>query len=467
MNRKILIYLSIVIVSISFFGCATYYQKTIKFQDFVSSGNLEKADNYIEKDKKSQKQRNILLYYMNRGTVNYLMQNHDLSIQLFSNAERSIEDYRKNLGAEALSLISNPSVKPYKAEDFEVVFVNYYLALNYLMLGKYDEALVEARRINIRLNELNDKYKDNKNRYQRDAFAHVIMGLIFDATKNYNDAFIAYRNAVEVYEEDYAENFNVAVPEQLKYDLLRAAYRNGFNEELRLYEKKFNISYNHQQHSGGELVFLWHNGFGPVKSEWSINFSRTPGNDGYLTLVNEELGLNFQFYIGDRGDKASFSQLDFLRIAFPKYVERQPIWNNAELQFGNKKYPLSEAQNINEIAFKTLHDRMVREMANSLLRLATKKAMEYAATQENENIGAVMSIANALTEKADTRNWQTLPYAIHYTRVKLPEGENNLTLKTKGGNHTETHNLNFTIRKNKTQFFTYQSLESKPIYNMY
>jgi len=467
MFRKFIVYISILFTTIVFIGCATYYQKTIKFQEFVGSGNLEKADNYIEKDKKAKKQRNILLYYMNRGTVNYMLKNHDVSIQLFSDAERTIEDYRKNFGAEALSLVSNPTVKPYKAEDFEVVFVNYYLALNYLMQGKYESALVEARRINMRLNELNDKYKDHKNRYQRDAFAHVIMGLIYDATKNYNDAFIAYRNAVEVYEEDYKDNFNVVVPEQLKYDLLRTAYLTGFNEELRYFEDKFNITYQHEKHDGGDLVFIWHNGFGPVKSEWSINFTTMPGNDGYLTIVNEEFGLNFQYYIGNRSDKAAFSQLDFLRIAFPKYVERQPYWTDAELIVKNTKLPLYEAQNINEIAFKTLHDRMVREMANSLLRLASKKAMEYAATQENQNVGAVVSIANALTEKADTRNRQTLPYAIHYTRAKLPVGENNITLKTYGGNYSESHDFTFNIEKAKTTFFTFQSLESKPMYNFY
>jgi uncharacterized protein len=176
--------------------------------------------------------------------------------------------------------------------------------------------------------------------------------------------------------------------------------------------------------------------------------------------------LNFDFYIGDKSgqEKSAFSQLDFLRIAFPKYVERPPYWLQGDLIVNNKKYPIYEAQNINEIAFKTLHDRMVREMANSLLRLATKKAMEYVATKENENMGAVLSIANALTEKADTRNWQTLPYAIHYTRVLLPEGENNVRLKTQSKSDVKSNEFTFNIRKGKTEFFTYQSLETQPIY---
>ena len=75
---------------------------------------------------------------------------------------------------------------PYKPEDFEVILVNFYKAMNYLQMDQMEEALVEVRKINIKLNELNDKYPDYKNRYQRDAFAHLLMGLIYEASGNYN-----------------------------------------------------------------------------------------------------------------------------------------------------------------------------------------------------------------------------------------------------------------------------------------
>ena len=66
-----------------------------------------------------------------------------------------------------------------------------------------EDALVEVRKINIRLQQLNDKYPDHKNRYQRDAFAQLLMGLIYDAAGDYNNAFIAYRNAYNTYQTDY------------------------------------------------------------------------------------------------------------------------------------------------------------------------------------------------------------------------------------------------------------------------
>ena len=71
-------------------------------------------------------------------------------------------------------------------------------------------------------------------------------------------------------------------------------------------------------------------------------------------------------------------------------------------------------------------------MGTSLLRLGLKKAAELKLAQENAALGAAATITNAITEKADTRNWQTLPHSIYYTRVPLNAGNNNLVLKMQG-----------------------------------
>ncbi|MCK4662255.1 MAG: hypothetical protein KAT68_05280 [Bacteroidales bacterium] len=465
MKNKISFFLVIVFILSFVFGCATYYQKNIKFQNHLLSGEIEKAENILLKDKKAEKGKNKLLFYLNRGYISWMLQNNNESIKHFTTADRIIEDQQKNIALEALTLISNPNVKPYKPEDFEIIMVNYFLALNYLLKGEYNEAIVECKRINIKLNQLNDKYKDHKNRYQRDAFAHNLMGLIYDAKKDYNNAFIAYRNAVEIYEEDYKKNFNVNIPEQLKWDLLRTAYKTGFNEDVRFYEKKFGLKYKHKTHNGGDLIIFWQNGFGPVKSEWSINFTKVPGDEGWLTLVNDDLGLNFPIYIGNKSDneKNAFAELSLMRVAFPKYIEREPFYQSAEVIANNNNYKLELSENINDIAFKTLNDRMMRELANSLLRLATKKALEQLANSQDENLGTALSIANALTEKADTRNWQTLPYSVYYARIPLPVGQNKVNIKTYSKQNSEDHFLNFDIKKGKTIFFAFQSIESMPL----
>jgi len=127
------------------------------------------------------------------------------------------------------------------------------------------------------------------------------------------------------------------------------------------------------------------------------------------------------------------------------------------------KYPLDKAEDINDIAFKTLKDRFLREMGTSLLRLGLKKATELKLAQENAALGAAATITNALTEKADTRNWQTLPHSIYYQRVPLDNGENIIGLRMLNVNKGEDK-AGFKVdgKPGAIQFLPYYSLEHLP-----
>lgn len=445
-------------------SCASHYQRTLLFQEKLSNGELDKASAILEKDKQLKKNKNRLLYLMNKGYLNHLMSDYTESNTLFNEADLLMEDQRKDFGSEALALISNPEVKPYKAEDFERVLVNYYKALNYIELGSYDDAVVECKRINLLLQQLNDKYSKKKNKYSDDAFAHIVMGLIYDARKNYNDAFIAYRNAFEVFQRDGSGSYmGTLVPEQLKKDLLRTAYLIGFYDEQMFYEKQFGYKYIHEENPHGDLVFFWENGLGPVKDDWSINFTLVKGAAGNLFFENEELDLSFTFPATSTNGNGNFGDLSVIRVAFPKYLERKPFYNKGAVEHSGKTYALEEAENINNIAFECLNDRFLREMANSLLRLAIKKSSEAALRDKNKELGALLSVVNAVTEKADTRNWQTLPYSISYTRVPLQKGDNAVYLNKIRGNEQDQDEFHFQGKQGQTQFFLHHSLESMPL----
>ncbi|MGB5930344.1 MAG: hypothetical protein WBH03_19320, partial [Cyclobacteriaceae bacterium] len=327
-----------------------------------------------------------------------------------------------------------------------------------------EAALVEVRRMEILLNRLSDKYKSDK-KFQRDAFIHLLMGLIYDANAEYNNAFIAYRNAYEVYGGDYQSFFNLSAPDQLKKDMLRTAYLSGLRSELSFYEKAFGQDYVHDPSRGGQLIMLWNNGLGPVKSEWSLNFTVVNGESGFVTFVNEEQGMNYPFFLGDSSDddkKTALEKLEFFRVAFPKYVERKEYFTSGEIRVGPQRYKLEKAEDINAIAFKTLQQRMAKELSQGLLRAALKKAAEYSLREEDETAGSILGIINAVTEQADTRNWQTVPHSIYYSRVPLDAGpqEISLALRTPEGEE-QNHAFTFDIRKGKITFFSFRSLEAQ------
>ena len=446
-------------------GCATWYQRNLAFQTAVRNGELDKADKILDKESKQADGKNRILYYLNNGYVAFAQGNAEASNEAFETAERLTDDQLKNMLAEAAVLLTNPEARPYQPEDFEVIMINFYKAINYLSLNDMEGTLVEVRKINIKLNALNDRYPDHKNRYQRDAFAHLLMGLIYDASGDANNAFIAYRNAYETYQSDYAKNYGIEAPEQLKEDLMRTAYACGFTTELREYERAFGRQYTPAPTpENGQLVFFWLNGLGPVKAEWSVNFFKQQRGDGAIVFYNQELGLSFPFFFGSgysESERNSIANMQMLRVAFPKYVERQPLFTQCVLEANGSRYPLEMAEDINGIAFKTLNDRMMREFANSLLRVAAKKGVEYAAKQENEWLGLAVRVINSFTEKADTRNWQTLPYSISYTRIPLAAGQNRFTLRLSNEYGSATRQFTVEGGGRRTRFQVFQSVDCR------
>jgi len=435
-----------------------------KFQSYAETGNFEEANKTLESAGKTDSGRNRLLYFFNKGWTMHMLGLSDSSNKYFNQADRYMDDFQKNYALDALSLLSNPTIKPYQPESIENIMVNYYKAMNYIQTNNMEGALVEARKITQKLYEQNDQYKGKQNRYSDDAFAHILIGLIYDASGDYNNAFIAYRNAVNAYEEVVTPNFGVGIPLQLKKDLLRTASATGLTSEVRRYENEFGLMRNDYQTSQTQMVFFWENGFGPVKDQWSINFTKVSSNGGFVTFANEEFDLSFPIFIGDmsKSDKSAFAELEFFRIAFPKYVSREKVLEEAQIEIDGKKFPLMLAQDINAISFKVLRDRMLRELAASIARFATKKATEAAVRSQNQDIGAAVGLLNAITETADTRNWQTLPYSISYVRVPLSEGVNELVFKAQGNSQTEVQDLEFNAFKGQTIFFNYRSLAAYP-----
>ena len=436
----------------SFFSCSSFYQTNLQFNRAFEEANIEEAHKILLNDKKAAKSKSRFLYYANLGVVQSMLGNFGESNRNLEKAYIYGEDYEKNYLNLAASYLTNASMLDYPGENHEHLMVLYYKALNYLKMQSYDSALVECRRLNIRLQQLSDKYRSDK-KYKEDAFIHNLMGIIYEADKDINNAFIAYSNALNIYQEQYSQMFDIEVPEQLKDDILRTAHLMGFKDELVKYEKEFGKKYDPVKNRGGQLVFFWHNGLGPVKSEYSINFAVLRGEGGLFTFKNDENNMSFPFHLeGDENEdeRKKLNDLEFFRVAFPKYRERSLKFSEAQLVINNNKFPLYKAEDINAIAFKSLRERMLQEFSKSLIRVALKKATEYAARKKNDDVGTAISIINFLTEKADTRNWQTLPHSIYYNRVFLPVGENNVTLEAEGKDFNDQKSFIFNIDKGET-----------------
>lgn len=442
-------------------SCATYYQTNYQFNKEFESGNLKQALQTLKNKSGQATGKDRFLYFVNKGLVLSMMGQYDESNKFFEEAYLFWEDYKIDYFREGAAYLTNPMVTVYRGEDHEHLILLYYKALNFLKLGKEEDALVECRRLAIRLQQLSDRYSDS-NKYKHDAFINNLMGIIYDSDKDYNNAFIAYRNSINTYKNEYEEMFGLSAPRQLKLDLLRTAWLSGFKDEFEKYKVEFNMSeYEYKPIEGGELVFFWHNGLAPFKAEWGVNFLVDHGRNGMVTFYNRELGMSFNFPTSNysENDRRGLSRLEVFRVAFPKYVERRPHFQHAELQVEGAHYPLELTENINKIAFKVLEERMTLEFGKALIRVALKKASEYTMKKEDKGMGALLGLFNAMTEKADTRNWQTLPHSIYYARVPLPEGQSKVSFNLDGEQQAD-RTFTYQVNKGKMYFHTYTSLES-------
>ena len=439
-------FISVGVLIIALNSCGiTYNDRSYEFQNEVYYRNFDKAASLIEENEFLSKKRNRLLYLMEKGKVEHMSGNYKKSNQLFEEAYILIDDrITANAGQAVAAKLTNPMAAPYRGEDFEKVMIHYYMALNYFQLGMPNEALVEAKRINIKLQELNQKYKKNKNKYTEDTFAQILQGLLYEATGDINNAFIAYRNAEELYVNNNNSYYGVPLPYQLKKDLLRTSKQLGFTQEYNKYASQFNIPEKEFEKHPAEAVIFWENGLGPAKDQTQI----TVVDDAFVAVNDANNSIFIPIPPG--------TDLGITSIAIPKYVQRESYYKGARLKFNNKEENFELVEDFFPIAEQSLHDRMLREVIDIALRVGAKKATsaslgalakEILGEDAKDLVKVGADIAGAATEKADTRNWQTLPATISYARVPLTENGNNTFIIEKYGKSTDRDTISIDYKK--------------------
>jgi len=452
-------------------GCASYNDRIIPYYQNISAGNYATAEKELDKNSLIQKPRNKLLFLMEKGRVSHLLGEYENSNKYFNEADQLLETGLTGTMDATVGILVNPMTQRYKGEDFEKFMIHYYKALNYLYLHHTEDAVVEARRISLQTQEQGDKFNNKDKRYSQDAFSLMLQGMIYESNNDINNAFISYRNAVEIYQKSPDQTYyGTQMPVGLEKDVIRTAYLNGFTSEAVQFETAFGIKYKAEKApEGGELIFFWENGLAPVKKQEDLFFTLTRGDGGNLFFSNAAGGLLIPFnYSGDR-DKLNINAIESLRAAFPKYVAQPSYYSTGTVTSPQGDVVLEKAEDINVLAFRTLQQRTLNEMGKVLSRLAVKKIAEYtlreSAKRDNqknnsllEGLGYGMQLYSLLSEKADTRNWQSLPATISYARIPLKMGENeiNLTFKNNQGvDETKTIKVNGTGR---IQFYNYATL---------
>ncbi|MCX5720907.1 MAG: hypothetical protein NT179_02625 [Nitrospirae bacterium] len=424
-----------------FAGCGPSVNRYLLIDTSLRSHDPKGADAIVQRAEKEYGEKSLALYGMDRGMTLQLAGDYQQSNAVLERAEEELDRlYTRRIRTETLAFLTSDTALPYEGDPYEQVLINVLKALNYAVLAQWQDALVEARRIDHRLNVLSDRTRE-KNAYRDDGFARYLSGILYESTGDVNNAFIAYRKAYETFESTSSWS-HTAIPSQLRVDLLRTAEALHFTQELAEYQGLFpdtrwETSSALQQLA--QVVVISYNGRAPHKED---QFLDLPISLDALQLVLLNRGLSQSTQHSNRVSDSVLYGLSghVVRVAVPRLVSQKthvPIDTVSLIPDHGTRVTVNTelAHNVTALAEKALSERMAGITVKALARAATKFALAEGTTREAQQavgkdaaplvgllVGVVAKGLAVVSEEADKRSWQTLPDEIHLARVWVPAG---------------------------------------------
>ena len=455
----------LLIVFVFLAGCGPSINHYLLIEQSLQAGDPQGAAAIVEQHEKEYGARSRLLYKMDRGMALQLAGQYQQSSAVLEQAEEEVERlYTRTIRSETAAFLTNDTMLPYEGDAYEHVMINVVKALNYAVQGQLQGALVEARRIDHRLNVLSDQVKDTT-KYRNDAFARYVSGILYEAAGDLNNAFIAYRNAYEAY-TGMRGWLKMVPPPSLRADLLRTTDALHLTTEFEGYRHIFpDVAWQpvseHEQLA--QVVMISYNGRAPRKEDLYLDL---PISLDALQLVLLNRGVFQSPYPRNRAADSLLYGLNgrVVRVALPQLVPQKTRVPFEQVTLtdsrGESITVRSEvAQNITALAEKSLSERLPTITIKALARAATKFAMAEGAMFGAQQaagrdaapwvgllVGLIAKGLAVASEEADKRSWQTLPDEIHVARTWVSPGRYSMSVQPighgmTGGREGRTLNL--------------------------
>jgi uncharacterized protein len=423
-------------------GCGSSGTHYLLVDNSLLANDYRQADAIIQKaeaDAYGSKSR--VLYGMDRGMTLQLAGEYEQSNEVLEKAEDEVERlYTRSIRTESFAFMTNDNSLPFEGEPYEQVMINVLKALNYASLDRWQDALVEARRIDHRLNVLADRTTD-KAAYHDDGFARYLSGILYESTGDVNNAFIAYRKAYETFDASRSWS-HTAVPLQLRADLLRTTNALHLTQEFTEYQHLFPDtvwkSSVEQEHLAQVLVISY-NGRAPRKED---QFLDLPISTDALALVLVNRGFTSGNSQQQRAADSVLYGLNgrVVRVALPKIVPQKTQVPVDTISLTPEHGPpivvrTELAQNVSALADKALSQRIAGIAVKAVARAAFKYSMAEGASRGTQHavhgdaaplvglaVGLLAKGFAVASEESDKRSWRTLPDEIHLARAWVPPG---------------------------------------------
>lgn len=361
-------------------GCATYSAGFAKVESATAKRDLDGAVKSLDELKLTG--ADAALHHLNKGTLLRLQGNYAESNKQFDTAKSMMEQLGAISVTEQLASVTvNDTTKAYEGLPSEQLMLYSFKALNYLQMGDIDAAAVEARQFDVKQGLIAKKNSGAK--YLSGAFVRYLNSMVYEEAGEADSARIEMQKAVEGYK---AQNSGFGVPQALLTDLARVKAGKP---------------------APNEVVFILHNGLGPSLNEKIIRVANPAPQNGSALLS----------------------------LAVPTFAKRSVPVARVELKADTTASGNSEVvEDVNDIAEKSLNDRLPAITARAVARMVIKNAAAGETKKRSNDLGAfgllaniAMDVGTAVSERADTRTWSLLPGNINMARLALPAGKYDVT----------------------------------------
>lgn len=437
MKKYISLFIPVAVAVAFSFGCATYNQPFVEVDKAARNGNYEEAiqrlsgegrdEFYSEKDK--------VLYYLDVGMLQHYARNWDDSSENFEQAEMLIEEYfTKSIKQAAGSLLLNDTVMDYAGEDYEDIYLNVFKAINYIKEDQFDGAFVEIKRVNNKLNLLEDKYQGLAEQYNRSDEAKISVEA--GESKFYNSALARYLSMI-IYRAD--GNWDSA---RIDYQEMQEAFakqKNIYDFPLPLDEGVLD------RPKGGKLSVLAFTGESPIKRASTFRIvtysnrleisTEQESSEGMMQLSSYntiawpgmEGGYRFKFQLPRMVRRGS--RVERIRVI----VDGSPLGEPKKLESLQKVAQETFSVKLPVIYLKTI----TRTVVKGLIAQKGKEKMRQAGVNSGSVAGLAAGLLGSVatdvaveaSEKADLRTSRYFPAFAYVGEWDVPEGTHNVKVE--------------------------------------
>lgn len=412
-------------------GCSSVATKKKFYEPITAelrSGNSAAAARMLEaaKDKNKYAQKDRLLYFIDAGMLNHYARSYDASNAKLHLAEEAAEElFTKSVSRAAASLLLNDNVLEYSGEDYEVLYANLIKALNYIARGTFDEAFVEIRRANLKLELLEQKYADAAAQFQQgspDDTDRVEIDYEVDKVRFHNDAFGRYLS-MHIYAADGKMD-----DARIDHDFLVQAFRsqphiyNFTMPEVKYYSEDRAI-----------LSVIGLIGLAPVKEVLNLRIRTDKDLELVQVLYDDPQNKGSEYGHLPVKVKADY----YFKFAIPKIMPRPSLVSVIRVLANGKLIgELQLLEDVGKVAEETFAAKKSLIYLRTVARAIAKGLAAHKLKKKMDTGGlggwlkkAAVDVGTDLIENADLRSSQFLPGMIYVGDFEIEPGTYDIAIE--------------------------------------